>query len=383
MDDEYSTAHRSRFRFKSKSKSKRHISSPSRSKSPRGLDGSRDDADEPSSRHRRHRHHHRRHRHPSSNRHEPSSADAQPPGMNPDDAFRESLFDALADDEGAQYWESVYGQPIHTYPRPEKGGQGVLEQMTDEEYAEYVRARMWEKTHEAVFEERERRRREREKERERKGNGVEGEREAFERMVEESLRRGRERKGERERRDRWIKVWRRYLDSWEVLDGRAREVKLGSKGDGGGGGGGGGETDAGQGGLESKDSGRAHDHGDKLRNLIFWPVESGKRRDISPQAVEAFVRHAPVSTPACTPAGAPAGLERQQQDQAGKARLHASDILTVLKIERVRWHPDKMQHRYGALGMEEQLVKSATEVFQILDRMWVEERERRGNGVKR
>ena len=37
---------------------------------------------------------------------------------DPEAAFRESLFDAMADDEGAAFWEGVYGQPIHVYERP-------------------------------------------------------------------------------------------------------------------------------------------------------------------------------------------------------------------------------------------------------------------------
>ncbi|KLU83995.1 hypothetical protein MAPG_03043 [Magnaporthiopsis poae ATCC 64411] len=40
-----------------------------------------------------------------------------PPPLDADAAFRESLFDAMADDEGAAYWEGVYGQPIHTGKR--------------------------------------------------------------------------------------------------------------------------------------------------------------------------------------------------------------------------------------------------------------------------
>ncbi|OJD17180.1 hypothetical protein AJ78_02724 [Emergomyces pasteurianus Ep9510] len=354
MDDEYSTAQRSKFRFKSK-----HDTSRSRSKSERLHDDDQDSAKSPSTYPRRYRRRHHHHHHRSSKRHKSSHhsppPSAQPPELSPDAAFRESLFDALADDEGAAYWESVYGQPIHTYARPDGGGE--LEQMTDEEYAAYVRARMWEKTHEALFEERERKKREREKQKEedrwRKG----GEPQAFERMIDESLRRGQERKLKKRRADVWLDVWRKYLDSWEDLNARARAAAV---------------TAASS--TSSQYCPSADIANEKLRNLIFWPVESGKRRDITPEAVETFIRNAPMPTPTNTPA-AGAGL-----GQRGKSQPHASDLLTVLKIERVRWHPDKMQRRYGALGMEEQLVKSATEVFQILDRIWVEERERGDKG---
>ncbi|KAI2989598.1 hypothetical protein CBS147345_10613 [Aspergillus niger] len=51
-------------------------------------------------------------------------------------------------------------------------------------------------------------------------------------------------------------------------------------------------------------------------------------------------------------------------------------LLGLLKTERVRWHPDKIQHRYGKLGIDERVLKSVTEVFQIVDQMWNEERKR-------
>ncbi|PGH15749.1 hypothetical protein AJ80_05457 [Polytolypa hystricis UAMH7299] len=345
--DDYASTKRSKFRFKSQ-----------------------DQEEDPSSSSRRH---HRRRHHHRSKRPKPTllsrSPSPQPPPLSPSTAFRESLFDALADDEGAAYWESVYGQPIHTYTRSsgENGGhgQGELEQMTDEEYAAYVRARMWERTHQAAFEERERRRRKREKEEEeeeeeeaqrakgrkerrRRGEGEEGgwERDAFDRLVDESLRRGEERRERKKRGHEWLAVWRRYLDSWEELNERARNAAAASSGGSGSG-------------TTNRDS------SDKLRNLIVWPVESGKRRDISPATVEEFIRNAPLPD-----------LPPSSSQQQHKTQNHLSDRLTVLKIERVRWHPDKMQHRYSVLGMEEQVIKSATMVFQILDRLWGEERGR-------
>lgn len=276
--------------------------------------------------------HHRSKRHKTSDRHHRKrhktthADDAQdgPSGkLSPQTAFRESLFDALGDDEGAAYWESVYGQPIHTYsvPNVAKGPQGELEQMDEEEYAAYVRARMWERTREGMEAERERVRRERvrEKERERRG---------FERAMEESLRRGRERR----RKRAWGGTWAGYLRCWDVVDEVAGRVKGG--------------------------------RGEKrpLRNLVFWPVESGKRADVSREAVEEFMRHAP----------APAA---DGEHAAGDA---PQDLLVTLKAERVRWHPDKIQHRYGVLGIDDVVMQSVTEVFQIVDTMWNELREKAG-----
>ncbi|KAJ5375754.1 hypothetical protein N7517_007760 [Penicillium concentricum] len=270
--------------------------------------------------HRKRTHRHRsrtRDSEPSKRRHreekQPESTHEDPFGSTRD-TFRESLFDALGDDEGAAYWESVYGQPIHNYRVPEvqRGPEGELEQMTEEEYVNYVRQRMWERTREGMLAEQERLRAERQQKRKEEAQrNAQAGREEFERAMDDSLRRGAERK---RAKVGWSGPWTAYLKSWETI-GKAAE------------------------GSAPK----------PLRNLLFWPVRSGKRADINPQAVEEFMRHAP----------APA------------------ELLGTLKAERIRWHPDKIQHRYGALGIDDVVMRSVTEVFQIVDRMWNEERERR------
>ncbi|KAH6687243.1 hypothetical protein F5X68DRAFT_261461 [Plectosphaerella plurivora] len=84
---------------------------------------------DPSTSSRSHRRRHHRSRSPT-----PTNPHA-PRALSPDTAFRESLFDAMADDEGAAYWEGVYGQPVHVYASEAAGPTGELEQMNDEEYA--------------------------------------------------------------------------------------------------------------------------------------------------------------------------------------------------------------------------------------------------------
>lgn len=235
------------------------------------------------------------------------------PFYSTSDTFRESLFDALGDDEGAAYWESVYGQPIHNYrvPDVQRGPEGELEQMTEDEYVEYVRRRMWERTREGMLAEQERLRAERQQKRkeEAQRNAQSG-REEFERAMDASLRRGAERK---KAKIEWSAPWAAYLESWETIR-KATEASTPTS----------------------------------LRSLLFWPVRSGKRADVRPQAVEEFMRHAP----------APA------------------ELLGILKAERIRWHPDKIQHRYGALGIDDTVMGSVTEVFQIVDRLWNEQIER-------
>ncbi|EKV04039.1 Reticulocyte-binding protein 2 like a [Penicillium digitatum] len=269
-------------------------------------------------------HRKRTHRHRSRTRDDESSKRRHREEKRPDptvenpfgstrDTFRESLFDALGDDEGAAYWESVYGQPIHNYrvPDVQRGPEGELEQMTEDEYVDYVRRRMWERTREGMLAEQERLRAERQQKRkeEARRNAQAG-REEFERAMDDSLRRGAERK---RAKIEWGTPWAEYLERWENI-GKAAE------------------------GSAPK----------PLRNLIFWPVRSGKRGDVRPQAVEEFMRHVP----------APA------------------ELIGTLKVERIRWHPDKIQHRYGALGIDDVVMRGVTEVFQIVDRLWNEERER-------
>jgi hypothetical protein len=318
---EYSKSRSSKFRFKS-SKSSR--------------DSRHEDHDE--SRRHRHRHHHRHRSHHSSKRQKTDEAPPEPPGqderhsLSPDTAFRESLFDAMGDDEGAAYWESVYGQPIHTYSIPSvpKGPDGELEQMTDEEYTAYVRARMWERSHEGIMEERERQRQEKAKAKQSSeaGRRAHRERARFDEALEESLRRG-----EKRRRGKlWKTTWEKYLKSWEELSALSTSSK----------------TTSPQEMAETK----LH-----IRNHIHWPVETGKRRDISRDAVKEFIQHAPSTS--------------------DSSAVH-EDFLSTLKAERIRWHPDKMLHRYGNLGLKDEkaLVQSVTEVFQILDQLWIEEKER-------
>lgn len=316
--DEYNPGRsKGKFRFKSSSRHSKESHNPSGTRQHR----------------KRHRSHRSRSPKSHSKRHRsntPPTQSTNQPHLNTNDAFRESLFDALGDDEGAAYWESVYGQPIHNYsvPHVPKGPDGELEQMSDEEYVSYVRTRMWERTREGMIEEQERLRAERmrQKKEEEKGRSAEAERRAFERAMDDSLRRGAERKKLRA----WDGVWREYIEQWDVIGRVGKEAAQEGEGEG-------------ERVREKKGSSKP------LRNLLFWPVRSGKRADVELGAVEEFMRHAP-------------GL----------------DLLSILKAERIRWHPDKIQHRYGALGIDDVVMRSVTEVFQIVDRMWSEERERQG-----
>jgi hypothetical protein len=299
--------------------------------------------------HHKHHSHHRHHRHkrrrpstsPSPNSLSPHD-NATASNLHPDIAFRESLFDAMGDDEGAAYWESVYGQPIHTYPNEKRNEEtGELEKMTDEEYIAFVRRGMWERSWEGVEAEREQRRKEKlreERVRERgegkrrrrgeraTGSGAGAAAGCFEWEVEESLRRGLQRKEVK----MWREKWRAYEKRWDELYELARSRNAASK---------------------------TPEEGETacLRNEIVWPVESGKRKDVSPQQIERFMLETARSLTATD----------QPEDEPNR-------VLSNLKIERVRWHPDKVQQRFGSLDIDGGTLKGVTEVFQVMDQLYNE-----------
>lgn len=272
------------------------------------------DNPEPSSRkHSSSSRHHRHRRHRSKRRHSSTSERT----TSPNTAFRESLFDAMADDEGAAFWEGVYGQPIHTYSPHIKTPEGELEKMTDEAYVAYVRRKMWERSHEYIVEERKRRDEQRNRKRKR-----ETEEKEWERGVDQALKRGEERR----RTGKWKVCWLAYERGWERLQ---EEQAI----------------------LSEKNS-------TSPRERISWPVESGSWEDVQPAQVERFFKHAPQPT----------------SDAVGD--LVPVDLAAVLKAERVRWHPDKMQQRFRGQGvdLDEKTMKIVTAVFQVVDRMWTEAR---------
>lgn len=333
----YSQAKASKFNFKSKSEG-------------RSRRRKRDDDSERSSRHRhrsvdedshgdnresrrRRKHRHRSTRddvHPTSTRdgeyYDPDhryreslfdgvDAETTSPGLGAEDAFRESLFDALADDEGAAYWEGVYGQPVHVYPDTKPGPDGKLERMTEEEYAEYVRGKMWEKSHQHILEEREANKKARQRKKEQRAHldenlaREEKDRDQIRRQMEESLKRGAERKKAKEA----AAAWERYTKKWEELKSAQN--------------------------FSQEDE-------SKVCDLIPWPVASGRCKHVSPEEIERFLR---------------------------SSDAWRVDPVALLKIERVRWHPDKMQQRFGQ-HIDTETMGSVTAVFQVIDRLWNERR---------
>lgn len=294
-----------------------------------------DSSSHPYHRHYSH-HHHRSKRHrlsPSPALDSPAPQDSTAAGLHPDIAFRESLFDAMGDDEGASYWESVYGQPIHTYPDEKRNEEtGELEKMTDEEYIAFVRRGMWERSWEGIQAQREERRKERKREeRAQKAETPRGNRVGagvFEREVEESLRRG----VQRQERKSWQEKWRAYEEGWDDLRRLAISIN------------------------DSTDE-KAEADLVCLRNVIIWPVESGKSKDVNPEEILKFMIKTAKSSLTL---------------QGGNRGNESLQLQMNLKRERVRWHPDKVQQLYGSLSIDEGTLKGVTEVFQVMDRLYSE-----------
>ncbi|KIV83656.1 hypothetical protein PV11_05660 [Exophiala sideris] len=322
VDDGGGHEHRSkRFRFKSR-----------REEDPR--------SDEDLRRHKRSRGHESSHQ--SRKRHKSSRhARSESPSrhhlsyLSSDQAFRESLFDALGDDEGAAFWQGVYGQPIHNYPDTyEDEETGQLERMTEEEYAQFVRRKMWEKSWEGIEAAREEKKREREREKQKRreeetksnAQSHEGKDDyIFDIEIEASLRRGEKRKD----RKRWQALWQGYLEQWDELQDLAQHRQK----------------------LDQEIVEQLF-----LRNKIAWPVESGKRKDAVKDEIERFVRK--------STAAAEDGIATQEY------------FFNAVKSERIRWHPDKIQQRYGFMKIDENTLKGVTAVFQVFDAMWNEIRNK-------
>lgn len=91
----------------------------------------------------------------------------------------------------------------------------------------------------------------------------------------------------------------------------------------------------------------------RLREQKIWPVESGSWKDVNKEEIERFFKNAPQPVAV----GEEVNLE------------------LVLKAERVKWHPDKIQQRFGSQGIDETTMKTVTAVFQVIDWMWSKTRE--------
>jgi hypothetical protein len=254
-------------------------------------------------------------------------------------AFQTSLFDALADDEAASYWESVYSQPIHVYSRPvEQTPTGELQDMDDETYAAYVQRKMWEMQNPEIVIERDRMEKKRKEEKEAK----ERRREEFVRARQKEAwdhagraKGSRDEEGDdphhygrkskpREPDDEvYARAWTAYLSAWDALKAAL-----------------------------AKEPSPSSNPPKAPSKRIPWPTL--QNRPATRPNIEAFMRHAPATN-------------GEGKNSGGR--------LQALKIERVRWHPDKVQQRFAG-AVDEGTMKVVTGVFQVVDSLVEEERKK-------
>ncbi|KAK4983458.1 hypothetical protein LTR66_008824 [Elasticomyces elasticus] len=360
------TARPSKFRFKSTSSSTKH----------------KRDNDTHHTHRRRHHHHSERRRPPSTapttsvddptlyddtylpNTRSTAYKSPRQESLDPNRAFQESLFDAIADDEGAAYWEGVYSQPIHVYSREYRSPEtGTLERMTDDEYAEYVKLKMWEKKNPHLIRakrEAERREKERGEERERAREAEKRRRKRTNRESEnrkkenedfwERLKREDDRwaSGKRKKREssvsnsrssddeyatrttsrrsrtgrkpsRWERAWKRYLEAWNVL---------------------------------STTTTANHD---PVHTHIPWPTQAGTFNGVDEASVKDFYQN------------------------ANEAVKKLPEMLTrggLLKAERFRWHPDKIRHKFGGDKVDDETMKAVNMVSQTINALLEENKLR-------
>ncbi|PSR94442.1 hypothetical protein BD289DRAFT_363538 [Coniella lustricola] len=240
---------------------------------------------------------------------------AIPPSATPTVAFSESLYDALADSEGAAYWEKVYGQPIHTYPRNRLNPEtGELEQRDWDDYCAYVQAEMFKRTHAGYIEEQQRRaktvreaaaqgqermkRDEEEKQREEDNARLK-------RDIERSLNRAEQRRKARHQ----LRVFESYVQRWDQWDG--------------------------------------------AQSSIAWPTATGDNSNMTERGIRSFFVH---------------GLDLKN--------LGRTEFAAQLKAHRVRWHPDKMQQRLGGKDkVDKRIMADITLIFQVIDTLWEDTRK--------
>lgn len=254
-------------------------------------------------------------------------APPEPSGLDDDSIFREALFDALADASGAEYWERLYGQPIHVYPRPTKidPETGAMEPLSDHEYVAYVRRKMWEKTHEGYLESQkemaeEMRRKKREEDERQEARFRQDE--ADERHRAEERRKAKERRRLQEEIDRTLRraedrrkkktessAFADYIARWRAWDGE--------------------------------------------QETIPWPTETGTPEGITEKSVRSFFLR---------------GLDLKA--------LGTKTFNAQLKEHRVRWHPDKMEQKMGGrTKVDEIIMADITMTFQVIDTLYNDTRE--------
>jgi hypothetical protein len=214
---------------------------------------------------------------------------------------------------------------------------GELQDMDDETYAAYVQRKMWEKQNPEIVIEQDRMERKRKEEKEAKERRREEfvrarQKEAWDHAgrardsrdgLDDDRASSRKPKAHGPDDDVYARAWMAYLSAWDALVAALAQARSPSS-----------------------------DQPKRPSKRIPWPTL--QNRPATRPNIEAFMRHAPLASGG---------------DKSSAGRLQA------LKIERVRWHPDKVQQRFAG-AVDEGTMKVVTGVFQVVDSLVEEERKK-------
>ena len=90
--------------------------------------------------------------------------------------------------------------------------------------------------------------------------------------------------------------------------------------------------------------------GEALQRAIPWPVEDGNLRAVTKDDVKTFLLRVPLD--------------------------EGQTLAMRLKTERFRWHPDKIQHRFGGSNVDADTLQVVTSIFQTIDELLATERNK-------
>ncbi|KAG9243820.1 hypothetical protein BJ878DRAFT_422755 [Calycina marina] len=252
----------------------------------------------------------------------------------PEYIFHEDLRYALNDPDGALEWEAKYGVPFHKVHQTKQAANGMVN-LSYDELVRGAKALIWAHTPEALAAERTRRdeckkmekqkRQEaiaekmRSKEVQKKREMERKKQEELDARIEESLRRGGERRAARTWQGRW-RLARSSAEKWDIYIAA----------------------------WNANTSGKAQLGMDD----IPWPVSSGRFEDLNKESVKGFLSRAP------------------RDKMWGGERPLLKEIISLVKAERIRWHPDTVQRHFGGQGVDIEVLKAVNEVSSLINEVW-------------
>ncbi|KAI9369091.1 hypothetical protein BJX61DRAFT_179686 [Aspergillus egyptiacus] len=262
--------------------------------------------------------------------------DGDPKFDDPVKWFRESLFLDLDDATGKELWDDIFDQPIPKVPRkylrPRTPVRKLkdwtkLNKLSEEQWNEWLEYDVCKRTPwgRAILKEKAPLRKIEQRKKDKR------EEKAFHKWydkISDAIERARRSAEERKEGER---LWMGYLHSWPVLDEMVRRVK---------------------------DAPRGYKYnGAPLKDLLCYPVPSGKRKHLDYINVEKFMSLSP-----------PRYISKE--DEEGRAAFR-----WVLSVEKFRWDPARIFTEYGLLGWDERTMHHVKLTWQIIVSM-LEDAER-------